>query len=68
MINPSAKAERPTDYEVLLVDAEHDLTPVRSGQLPAHGLRMEQPLKAPAVCVVRLQGSSSHLPLPNFPP
>jgi hypothetical protein len=46
--------EGATDYEVLLLDAEHDLTPVARGTFAAGAAGLTQPVKAPAVVVVKL--------------
>ena len=43
------------DFEVRLVDASHDLEPVRSGRLPITALRIRQALDGPSVLVLRLK-------------
>lgn len=45
----------PTDYEILLVDGQRDLEPVRKGQLGADGLLQLEELQAPAVGLIRLK-------------
>jgi xylan 1,4-beta-xylosidase len=47
--------EGEADFEVRLVDAGHDLDPVRTGRLPAGASRISQPLKAPVVCTITLR-------------
>lgn len=41
-------------FEVRVVDAERELTPVQEGSLPAGGGEIRVDLKAPAVCLVKI--------------
>jgi hypothetical protein len=45
----------PTGYEVLVVDADHDLDVVTSGTLPAGATRLDVPLRKPSVVLIKLR-------------
>ena len=44
-----------TSFEVLLVDAEHNLDVASSGALPAGTARLDVPLRKPSVALVKLR-------------
>ncbi len=49
----------PATYEVLVVDAEHDLKQVRQGDLPASEFKLALDLKAPSVVLIKLGNESA---------